>query len=263
MRELHAALEKHGRRAWVDWGDLPLSARFMDEIRAAIESADVFLFVISPDSAGSPICREEIEHAVALHKPAPPGRSPRDRRCSAASRDRDDQLDSVPRRSTFRPECRAAARCHRHRPYFATRRHEVARPRARVGSPAAARQLPARRCRASRSRGVAEPDARRRPPPLHAASRGVRARKPRGTPAQAQTLDDRSDSNCHDPPSFRPGRPDPILTRREHEARTDSDLTAARRSGDRPPGGSSRTRAAACGRGVRHRADRRGARRAV
>src|SRR4051794_10346996 len=40
----------------------------MDEVRAAIDAAQAFVFVVSPDSAGSPVCREEAEHALAVGK---------------------------------------------------------------------------------------------------------------------------------------------------------------------------------------------------
>jgi hypothetical protein len=40
----------------------------MKEILGAIEGADVFLFVISPESCASHFCRREIEHAAANNK---------------------------------------------------------------------------------------------------------------------------------------------------------------------------------------------------
>jgi hypothetical protein len=65
---LHAALETAGRDSWVDWQDIPLTAEFKKEIFAGIESADDFLFVISPDSCASKICLEELDHAVGHNK---------------------------------------------------------------------------------------------------------------------------------------------------------------------------------------------------
>jgi hypothetical protein len=35
----------------------------MAEVRAAIDEADCFCFVVSPDSVESPVCREEAAHA--------------------------------------------------------------------------------------------------------------------------------------------------------------------------------------------------------
>ena len=54
VRRLHAALEAAGKDSWVDWEGIPPTAKWMDEVRAAIDQADAFVFVVSPDSAGSP-----------------------------------------------------------------------------------------------------------------------------------------------------------------------------------------------------------------
>ena len=50
-RDIHAALQKVNRDTWIDWRSIPDSAKWRAEIFAAIEAADNFLFVISPDSA--------------------------------------------------------------------------------------------------------------------------------------------------------------------------------------------------------------------
>ena len=68
VRRLHAALETAGRAAWVDWEGIPPSAKWMDEVRSAIDAADAFVFVVSPDSAGSPVCRAEADHAASVGK---------------------------------------------------------------------------------------------------------------------------------------------------------------------------------------------------
>ena len=41
---------------------------FPDAIRAAIEGSDAFVFVITPESAASAYCENEVEHALALNK---------------------------------------------------------------------------------------------------------------------------------------------------------------------------------------------------
>lgn len=66
VRGLHDALRSDDREIWVDWEGIPPSAEWMREVRAAIEAAPSFLFVISPDSVTSRVCGEEIDHA-ALH----------------------------------------------------------------------------------------------------------------------------------------------------------------------------------------------------
>ena len=65
---LHTALEAAGQDAWIDWVDIPKSAKWMKEIQAGIESADTFVFVISPDSIKSEVCLEEVEYAIKHHK---------------------------------------------------------------------------------------------------------------------------------------------------------------------------------------------------
>jgi hypothetical protein len=65
---LHDALANAGRDSWVDWEGIPASAKWMAEVRAAIDEADCFCFVVSPDSVESPVCREEAAHAAASNK---------------------------------------------------------------------------------------------------------------------------------------------------------------------------------------------------
>jgi hypothetical protein len=68
VKRLAEALSKRGREAWVDWKGIPPSAKFMQEIFHAIEGADAFIFVLTPNSAVSKVCRDEIDHAVAQNK---------------------------------------------------------------------------------------------------------------------------------------------------------------------------------------------------
>ena len=68
VERLSQALIASGKTTWVDWRDIPPTATFMEEIRRAIEAADSFLWVISPDSCKSVICRQELEHAAKNNK---------------------------------------------------------------------------------------------------------------------------------------------------------------------------------------------------
>lgn len=68
VRQLHEALKQQGRDTWVDWEDIPPTAEWWREVTAGIEAADTFVFVISPDSLASEICRREIDHAVQNQK---------------------------------------------------------------------------------------------------------------------------------------------------------------------------------------------------
>ncbi len=68
VRGVHEALVGNGIQTWVDWQDIPPTADFLREIYAAIEGADVFLFVISPASVTSRVCASELAHAIEHHK---------------------------------------------------------------------------------------------------------------------------------------------------------------------------------------------------
>ena len=68
VRRMHAALAARERQTWVDWEGIPPTAEWMQEIRAAIDAAQAFAFVLSPDSLASRVCREELDHAVAQGK---------------------------------------------------------------------------------------------------------------------------------------------------------------------------------------------------
>ncbi|GAB5493040.1 MAG: hypothetical protein Phog2KO_32550 [Phototrophicaceae bacterium] len=65
---LHLRLTDEGRDVWIDWEDIPATADWWREIRSAIEEADVFAFIVSPNSVLSDICRDEIQHAIDNNK---------------------------------------------------------------------------------------------------------------------------------------------------------------------------------------------------
>jgi WD40 repeat protein len=62
------ALVAAGKEAWVDLEDIPPAADWRDKVLAGVESANALIFVISPASVASEICREELDRGVALHK---------------------------------------------------------------------------------------------------------------------------------------------------------------------------------------------------
>lgn len=68
VQKLAASLRATGLDVWVDWHDIPPGTEFKKEIREGIEKADVFLFVISPDSAVSYYCNLELCHARQFKK---------------------------------------------------------------------------------------------------------------------------------------------------------------------------------------------------
>lgn len=57
-------LQKSGLNFWIDWEGMPPTLDAWRETEKSIEEADVCLFLISPDSAKSKLCRREIGCAV-------------------------------------------------------------------------------------------------------------------------------------------------------------------------------------------------------
>jgi WD40 repeat protein len=68
VHKLHDALAAQKRDVWVDWEDIPLASDWRAEVFAGIEEADSFVFVLSPNSAASEVCGEEVNHAVSCQK---------------------------------------------------------------------------------------------------------------------------------------------------------------------------------------------------
>ncbi|MCG8367481.1 MAG: TIR domain-containing protein, partial [Pseudanabaenales cyanobacterium] len=65
---LHEALSRSSYDAWVDWQDIPPTSAWWKEIEAGIEAAHTCIFVISPDSVASKVCKQEIDHAAKHNK---------------------------------------------------------------------------------------------------------------------------------------------------------------------------------------------------
>lgn len=68
VQRLDDALRQRDREAWVDWEGIRPTEEFMQAIYSAIEGADTFIFILSPDSVSSVVCGKEIAHAVAQNK---------------------------------------------------------------------------------------------------------------------------------------------------------------------------------------------------
>ncbi len=68
VQKLYQSFCNAKREVWVDWENIPLNSDWRDEIYRGIEAADSFVFVLSPDSVASQVCREEVDHAVANNK---------------------------------------------------------------------------------------------------------------------------------------------------------------------------------------------------
>jgi WD40 repeat protein len=67
-RKLNNELQLYGKTTWFDQESIVEGVDFAEEIRKGIESADNFLFIISPKSVASPYCDVEVNHAVKLGK---------------------------------------------------------------------------------------------------------------------------------------------------------------------------------------------------
>jgi WD40 repeat protein len=63
-RRLAETFRGHQIDFWIDWEGIPPTVDWWNEIEKGIEGADVFLFLISPDSAKSKVCQREVEHAA-------------------------------------------------------------------------------------------------------------------------------------------------------------------------------------------------------
>jgi WD40 repeat protein len=61
-------LEARGKSVWLDTDGIEDAEVFPQAIRTAIEGSDAFVFVITPESAASRFCEQEVEHALELHK---------------------------------------------------------------------------------------------------------------------------------------------------------------------------------------------------
>jgi hypothetical protein len=68
ISDLVSALKESDFTAWVDWEDIPLAAGWREEIRAGIEGAHTFIFLISGASVTSDECKKEIDYAIDKNK---------------------------------------------------------------------------------------------------------------------------------------------------------------------------------------------------
>jgi TIR domain len=59
VRKLQDALEKHNRNTWIDWKSIRPTAEWKQEVYSAIDNADSFAAVISPDFIVSKPCQDE------------------------------------------------------------------------------------------------------------------------------------------------------------------------------------------------------------
>lgn len=68
VKKLYDALALKEQEIWVDWQGIPPTAEWLTEVYSAINEADAFIFIISPDSLSSEICQLELAHAIRQNK---------------------------------------------------------------------------------------------------------------------------------------------------------------------------------------------------
>ena len=68
VRRLDASLKNRGRDTWVDWEGIRPTEEWMRAIYGAIEGADAFVFVLTPDYVASDVCARETARAAAHNK---------------------------------------------------------------------------------------------------------------------------------------------------------------------------------------------------
>jgi len=67
VQKLYAALATD-YEIWVDWEDIPPAVEWWEEIKRGIEDSDYFLFMLTPNSATSKVCGQELEYALSQGK---------------------------------------------------------------------------------------------------------------------------------------------------------------------------------------------------
>src|SRR6266545_3320597 len=67
-RKLIESFRSIGQDVWVDWESIPPAVDWLEQIFRGIEEADAFIFMISPDSIASEVCKVEIGRAAQNNK---------------------------------------------------------------------------------------------------------------------------------------------------------------------------------------------------
>src|SRR5258706_5381803 len=67
-RKIIQALKDLNQDVWVDWENTPPASDWLDQIFQGIEGSDAFIFLVSPDSAASEVCKVEVGHAAKNNK---------------------------------------------------------------------------------------------------------------------------------------------------------------------------------------------------
>jgi WD40 repeat protein len=68
VQKLAEAFKQVNRKVWIDWEGIPHGSDWWNEIEAGIETANAFIFIITPESLISEVCERELEHAIKNNK---------------------------------------------------------------------------------------------------------------------------------------------------------------------------------------------------
>lgn len=68
VKRIGDALAAKGYEIWADWEDIPQTVDWWAEIKAGIDASNTFVFFVSPNSADSQVCFDEVQHAVENNK---------------------------------------------------------------------------------------------------------------------------------------------------------------------------------------------------
>lgn len=68
QRIVQAIYDSGRKNVWIDWEDIPHGADWWESIEAGIDSADNFIFILSPASINSEVCNNEVDYAVKAGK---------------------------------------------------------------------------------------------------------------------------------------------------------------------------------------------------
>lgn len=68
VQALDTAFRAIDQTPWVDWDSIQPTEDWWQAIKSGIEGASTFIFVLTPDSVASKVCRQEIEYAVQYNK---------------------------------------------------------------------------------------------------------------------------------------------------------------------------------------------------
>ncbi len=68
VKRLYEGLNEAGHSPWVDWKNIPVASDWQQEVEAGIQAVHTVIFVISPDSALSVHCEQEIKIAQKFNK---------------------------------------------------------------------------------------------------------------------------------------------------------------------------------------------------